>query len=124
MMAIDPRTIKGQYEQGRITLTEVVIRAAQAAVNESPDAFVDLLPAECVPDLRAAAADPPPAGKTVIHGMVSVAGPADPTKRSFDYDGYFAEQSRLYREGLLRWRDYFARADAVSAAPPGLPETG
>ena len=51
-MAIDPRRIGGLYERGIFTENEAVIQAAQAAVANAPETFVDVLPPGCVADLR------------------------------------------------------------------------
>jgi hypothetical protein len=105
------------YRRGIITQLQLMYAAVDAANDMDPALCAGAIPIECVEQIRGLTIDIPPLDKVlfIFGGVMS---------RDADYAAFEQKQKELYVGGLARWRDYFAHADAVSVAPPGLPENG
>lgn len=108
----EPTKLVKQYELGRLTWCELLIRLAQAAVEREPAEIAAELPAEVLAELRNQSIVPPATtdGYRVV-GIVSALG-------AFDTAAFFEQQSELRVQGLRRWHRYFA--DLQGHPTPGI----
>jgi hypothetical protein len=100
-----------QHHNGNLTDYDLTFLLVKLAASVPSAAIVERLPIEVVDDLRVMASQST-FQESEGYWVGSYNGP--------DPETYEREVRSLIREGLQRWRDYFARTKDGSVAPPGL----
>jgi hypothetical protein len=106
MRASDPAALLRQYEGGRITDGELLLRLVQAAAERPPSEVAPVLPAPLLARVCRASASPPasPEDSPRIAYAGSWVGP-------HDHEAEERRQRRLWYDGAWRWHRFF-RGDA------------
>jgi hypothetical protein len=100
---VEPAVLLREYQNGRMTGEELLIRLCQAAADREPGRLATGLPADVLAEVRARAAAPPdsPDRCRVFHTGSLVGRGAAHT---------FDDESRRLYDGLWVWHRYFAAA--------------
>lgn len=108
---VEPAKLVGEYEAGRVTRHELLIRLCQAAAEQPPADLAPAVPADVLAEVRERSSAPPatPDGCRVFYmgGFTGSGG---------FWAQQFREESRRLYDGLWRWHRYFAA--------PGAPDNG
>ncbi len=105
----EPVVLLREYQNGRMTREELLIRLCQAAVDQEPGRVAAELPVDVLAEVRARAAAPPdgPDRCRVAYIGSWVGRGASQT---------FDDESRRLYDGLWVWHRYFAPAEPHAAA--------
>ena len=106
---IHPSRIIEAYNQGIMTRDCTMIYLAEAAVDHSPETFVNDIPVDFLAELSALSANPPD-----LETLIFFTGGT--FRRGFDRVAYDRERARRYVEGLRQWQTYFL---THPTSPPG-----
>jgi hypothetical protein len=106
---VEPAKLLGQYEAGRITRSELLVRLCQAAAEQSPGDLAAALPADVLAEVRERSAAPPRSpDECRVFYMGGFIGDAEYWAR------HFREEARRLFDGLWQWHRYFAEPGAAA----------
>lgn len=113
MVGSKPEHLLRQYNEGRITRSELLYRLVQAATVDPPESFAPALPSDALQELREQSATPPQSaeGSPRFFYVGSWVG-------SHDYAAEVREEQRIWYEGVGQWHRYFHGGPAEP--PKGL----